>query len=63
MTPDTLERVQNSAPSQQYVNRIVRGYKNAGVPLSQLKHALKISGVAKRPQHHVNDPSPWADEQ
>ena len=62
MTPDTLEQVEGTAPSQGYVNRVVRGYKNAGVPLEQLHSALKISGIAQEPQHHANDPSPWADE-
>ena len=62
MTPNTLEQVQGSSPTQQYVNRIVRGYKNAGVPLQQLQAALKISGVAKHPQRHAYDPSPWADQ-
>lgn len=62
MTPATLEQVEYTQPSQMYVNRIVRGYRNAGVPIQQLQHALKISGVAKRPQRHSYDPSPWADE-
>lgn len=63
MTPDTLEQVQDTQPSQGYVNRVVRGYNNAGVPMQQLQAALKISGIAKEPQRHTNDPSPWADEQ
>lgn len=62
MTPDTLEQVQDTQPSQGYVNRVVRGYNNAGVPMQQLQNALKISGIAQEPQRHANDPSPWADE-
>jgi len=62
MTPQTLEYCQGSQPSQGYVNRIVRGYRNAGIPLSQLQHALQISGVAKTPKKIANDPSPWADD-
>jgi gamma-glutamylcyclotransferase (GGCT)/AIG2-like uncharacterized protein YtfP len=62
MTPQTLEDQHGNKPSQGYVNRIVRGYKNAGVPLTQLAQALKRSGVLKRPQPVKNDPSPWADE-
>lgn len=62
MTPQTVEEHQETSPSQRYVNRIVRGYKNAGVPLSQLSRALKVSGVRQRAQKIHNDPSPWADE-
>jgi hypothetical protein len=62
MTPDTLEQVWGTKPTQGYVNRIVRGYRNAGVPMQQLQDALKISGIAKEPQVHANDPSPWADD-
>jgi gamma-glutamylcyclotransferase (GGCT)/AIG2-like uncharacterized protein YtfP len=49
MTPATLEQVEDTQPSQNYINRIVRGYKNAGIPLQQLQHALKISGIARAP--------------
>ena len=62
MTPDTLEQVEGSQPSQGYVNRVVRGYRNAGIPLTQLQHALKISGVAKQPPARSYDPTPWSDK-
>lgn len=62
MTPDTREQMWNEQPTQGYVNRIVRGYRNAGVPIFQLQRALKISGIAQPGRQVVNDPSPWADQ-
>lgn len=62
MTPATRDQLEPTQPSQGYVNRIVRGYKNAGVPMQQLKSALRISGIAKPGRKIDNDPSPWADE-
>jgi gamma-glutamylcyclotransferase (GGCT)/AIG2-like uncharacterized protein YtfP len=41
MTPQTIEDVQGSEPSKGYINRIIRGYKNAGIPLQQLENSLK----------------------
>jgi gamma-glutamylcyclotransferase (GGCT)/AIG2-like uncharacterized protein YtfP len=41
MTPQTLDNVQGSNPSQGYINRIIRGYNNAGIPLQQLKNSLQ----------------------
>jgi gamma-glutamylcyclotransferase (GGCT)/AIG2-like uncharacterized protein YtfP len=63
MTPQTREELWNEQPSQQYVNRIVRGYKNAGVPMFQLERAIKISGIADPNRRIANDPSPWADDE
>ena len=62
MTPATLEQVQGSQPTKSYVNRIVRGYQNAGVPMFQLERALQISGIAKDKPKREYDPSPWSDE-
>jgi gamma-glutamylcyclotransferase (GGCT)/AIG2-like uncharacterized protein YtfP len=41
MTPESRDTLQGSHPSQRYINKIVRGYKHAGVPLDQLRNALK----------------------
>ena len=41
MTPESRDTLEGSHPSQRYINKIVRGYKHAGVPLDQLRNALK----------------------
>lgn len=41
MTPQTIEDVQDTAPSKGYINRIIRGYNNAGIPLQQLENSLR----------------------
>ena len=41
MTPQTREDMQGHPPTQDYINKIARGYKNAGIPIQQLKNALK----------------------
>lgn len=41
MTPETREQLAGTRPSQSYINSIVRGYNNAGVPLDQLRTSLK----------------------
>jgi gamma-glutamylcyclotransferase (GGCT)/AIG2-like uncharacterized protein YtfP len=41
MTPETRDTMEGTTPSQRYINKIVRGYKHAGVPLDQLRLALK----------------------
>jgi gamma-glutamylcyclotransferase (GGCT)/AIG2-like uncharacterized protein YtfP len=41
MTPQTVQHMQGNSPSPGYVDKIVRGYKHAGVPLEQLKKALQ----------------------
>ena len=43
MTPESRDTLEGSRPSQRYINKIVRGYKHAGVPLDQLRNALKDS--------------------
>lgn len=40
MTPGTLKYIQHTTPKQQYINTILKGYNNAGVPTSQLYDAL-----------------------
>ena len=62
MTPATLEQVEGTAPKQGYVDRVVRGYSNAGIPLTQLENALEVSGIAPERQERSYDPSPWSDE-
>jgi gamma-glutamylcyclotransferase (GGCT)/AIG2-like uncharacterized protein YtfP len=62
MTPSTLEQQQGEAPSRGYVSRVVRGYNNAGIPLTQLENAIQVSGIAPDAPQHDYDPSPWADE-
>lgn len=63
MTPQTREEMWNEQPTQGYINRIVRGYQNAGVPMLQLERAVQVSGIAEPNRQIANDPSPWADEQ
>lgn len=41
MTPATRDQLSGTVPKQSYVNKIVRGYSHAGVPLEQVKLALK----------------------
>jgi gamma-glutamylcyclotransferase (GGCT)/AIG2-like uncharacterized protein YtfP len=62
MTPQTREEMWNEQPSQGYVDRIVRGYRNAGIPMLQLERAVHISGIAEPGRQIAGDPSPWADE-
>jgi gamma-glutamylcyclotransferase (GGCT)/AIG2-like uncharacterized protein YtfP len=46
MTPETRDQLQGSRPSQGYINSIVRGYYNAGVPMDQLRQSLR--GLPKK---------------
>lgn len=41
MTPETREDVQDTEPGQGYINRLVRGYNNAGIPIEQLENSLQ----------------------
>ena len=41
MTPATREWMQAEEPSKGYIDRIVRGYHAAGIPLAQLEQALR----------------------
>ena len=41
MTPESRELLQGTHPSQRYINKIVKGYRHAGVPLGQLRAALQ----------------------
>ena len=41
MTPATRNQLAGTMPEQSYVNKIVRGYNHAGVPLEQVRSALK----------------------
>ena len=41
MTPESRDSLQGTHPSQRYINKIVRGYKHAGIPLEQLRNALQ----------------------
>jgi gamma-glutamylcyclotransferase (GGCT)/AIG2-like uncharacterized protein YtfP len=43
MTPATREELAGTMPKQSYVNKIIRGYNHAGVPLEQVKHALRLA--------------------
>ena len=43
MTPETREWMQAEEPSKGYIDRIVRGYHNAGIPLEQLEQALRTT--------------------
>jgi hypothetical protein len=57
MTPETRDQLQGSRPSQGYINSIVRGYYNAGVPMDQLRQSLK--GLPKRqPKRYTNPYKP-----
>jgi gamma-glutamylcyclotransferase (GGCT)/AIG2-like uncharacterized protein YtfP len=57
MTPETRDQLQGSRPSQGYINSIVRGYYNAGVPMDQLRQSLK--GLPKRqPRRYTNPNKP-----
>jgi len=40
MTPQTRRELEGTQPGQGYINRIIRGYQNAGVDLEQLNNAL-----------------------
>lgn len=51
MTPATREQLAGTMPRQSYVNKIVRGYRHAGVPLEQMKSALKLAY-----QQHTEQP-------
>ena len=41
MTPESREQPDDTYPSQKYVDKIVRGYQHAGIPLDQLRDALE----------------------
>lgn len=41
MTPESREQLDDTYPSQKYVDKIVRGYQHAGIPLDQLRDALE----------------------
>lgn len=41
MTPASREQLADTTPRQSYIDKIVRGYNHAGVPLDQVKQALK----------------------
>jgi len=47
MTPRTLEYISNTVPTQQYINTVLKGYKNAGIPISQLYDALDFNTTNK----------------
>ena len=57
MTPDTVEQLQGTRPSQSYINSIVRGYHAAGVPLDQLRQSLK--GLPKAQPKQYNSPKEY----
>jgi gamma-glutamylcyclotransferase (GGCT)/AIG2-like uncharacterized protein YtfP len=40
MIPETIQYLKNTVPVRRYVRNIMHGYKNAGVPISQLTNAL-----------------------
>ena len=40
MTPSTRNSLQGTKPSISYIKQLVRGYNNAGIPLSQIKSAV-----------------------
>ncbi len=41
LTPESRDELEGSEPSQSYINKLVRGYNNAGIPLEQLQRTLK----------------------
>jgi gamma-glutamylcyclotransferase (GGCT)/AIG2-like uncharacterized protein YtfP len=41
MTPESRQNLEGTHPSQRYINKIVRGYNHAGIPLDQLRSALQ----------------------
>lgn len=43
MTPATREWMQAEEPRKSYIDRIVRGYHAAGIPLAQLEQALRTT--------------------
>jgi gamma-glutamylcyclotransferase (GGCT)/AIG2-like uncharacterized protein YtfP len=54
MTPQTRDNLFDGQPTQGYVDKIVRGYRNAGVPIFQLKRALRVSGIANNNTEHYD---------
>lgn len=40
MTPSTRKYMKGEVPSDSYINRIVRGYQNAGIPMQQVQDSL-----------------------
>ena len=40
LTPESRQELEGSEPSQGYINKLIRGYKNANVPLEQLQRTL-----------------------
>ena len=41
MTKQSRRRLEGTAPSADYVDRLINGYKHAGLPLQQLRDALE----------------------
>jgi hypothetical protein len=41
LTPESRQELEGSEPSKSYINKLVRGYNNAGIPLEQLQRTLK----------------------
>lgn len=41
MTLNTLQHLKNTMPAESYLDRIVKGYRHAGIPLDQLYNALE----------------------
>lgn len=40
MTPATRDDAQGSKPSRDYIKSLIRGYRNAGIPLGQIRQSL-----------------------
>lgn len=41
MTRRSRQQLRDTYPSEQYISRLINGYKHAGVPLTQLRDALE----------------------
>jgi gamma-glutamylcyclotransferase (GGCT)/AIG2-like uncharacterized protein YtfP len=63
MTKDSREHSQGRQPSPRYIEMIARGYHHAGIPLSQLEHAITANKAqAKSQQSQHDDPeSEWLE--
>jgi gamma-glutamylcyclotransferase (GGCT)/AIG2-like uncharacterized protein YtfP len=40
MTADSRETLEGRMPGEQYIQRLINGYRHAGIPLSQIRRAL-----------------------
>jgi gamma-glutamylcyclotransferase (GGCT)/AIG2-like uncharacterized protein YtfP len=61
MTPKTLEYVEGTLPKQSYINTLVKGYHNAGIPIKQIQNALyKEEFSEKQLSETLDQPYPYS---